>query len=81
MVARPADKKDRYVWTKGCEHALIGLQEALCNVPVLGLSDLAQSFEAVCDACGAGLGAVLLQKSRPIALEEKSSSRAKLRCL
>lgn len=42
----------------------------------LSRPDLNRPFEVICDACGIGLGAVLLQDGRPIAFEGKRMSPA-----
>lgn len=54
-----------------CDAASAGVKEALCNPPVLALPDLSSPYEVIYDACGVGLGAVLLQDGRPMALEGK----------
>ena len=65
-----------FVWTDECDHAFTGVKDALCNAPVLALPDFTKPFEVVCDACGVGLGAVLLQAGKPIAFEGKRLSEA-----
>ena len=52
------------------------MKNALTHAPVLALPDLNRPFEVICDACGIGLGAVLLQDGRPIAFEGKRMSPA-----
>ena len=70
-------KRDRqYVWTEECDAAFTGLKDALCNAPVLALPDFQKPFEVICDACGVGLGAVLLQDGRPLAFEGKRLTSA-----
>jgi len=49
------------------DQAFCDLQWCLTNAPVLALPDPDAPYEVVCDACGYGLGAVLLQNQRPIA--------------
>ena len=69
-------KSKEYVWTQECNDAFTGLKDALCNAPVLALPDLNKAFEVVCDACGVGMGAVLLQEGKPVAFEGKRLSAA-----
>ena len=52
------------------------MKEALTHAPVLPLPDLNSRFEVICDACGVGLGVVLVQGGRPIAFEGKRMSDA-----
>ena len=63
--------KAAYIWTDACEKGFTGLKDALCSAPVLKLPDLKQPFEVVADACGVGLGAVLLQDGQPVAFDGK----------
>ena len=60
-----------FIWTTKCNDAFVGLNNALCEAPVLALPDLDRPFEVICDASGVGLGAVLMQDGRPIAFEGK----------
>ena len=64
-------KKVYFVWTDACDKGLTGLKDALCSAPVLLLPDLNKTFEVVADACGVGLGAVLMQDGQPVAFEGK----------
>ena len=43
------------------------IKKAMCNAPVLIIADESKPYELVCDACGYGIGAVLLQDERPVA--------------
>ena len=67
---------DTFNWTAECDTAFAGLKTALCNAPVLALPNLNRPFEVICDACGVGLGAVLLQDGRPIAFDGKRMNPA-----
>jgi len=64
------------VWSTGCNAAFEGVKKALTNAPVLALPDLNCLFEVICDACGVGLGAVVVQKGGPIAFEGKRMKEA-----
>ena len=39
----------------------------MSTAPVLAIPDEDEHYEMVCDACGYGIGAVLMQKERPVA--------------
>lgn len=81
---------ESFAWTSECNAAFVGLENALCEAPVLALQhwgltkalsrsggpDLDRPFEVICDACGVGLGAVLMQDGRPTAFEGKCMSPA-----
>ncbi len=69
-------KTNDCVWTDECDKAFTGVKHALTHAPVLALPDSNKPFEVICDACGIGLGAVLLQDGRPIAFEGKRMSPA-----
>ena len=64
-------KKADFVWTDACDKGFTGLKDALCSAPVLLLPDLNKTFEVVADACGVGLGAVLMQDGQPVAFDGK----------
>jgi hypothetical protein len=63
------------VWSKDCEEAFKTLKKLLTMSLVLVQPDIAKSFNAYCDACGTGLGCVLMQEGRVI-----SYSSRQLRC-
>ena len=70
-------KKDKsFVWSAECDEAFKGVKKALTSAPVLALPDLNSRFEVTCDACGVGLGAVLVQAGRPIAFEGNRMTEA-----
>ena len=60
-------------WTPACQEAFEGVKKALTEAPTLALPDFENpdGFELICDASNHGIGAVLLQKGRPIAFESK----------
>ena len=65
------NKKSPFIWTDACEKGFTGLKDALCSAPVLRLPDLNKPFEVIADACGVGLGAVLMQDGQPVAFDGK----------
>ncbi len=67
-------KDESFLRSAECSEAFEGVTTALANAPVLALPDLNSPFEVICDACGVGLGAVLVQGGRPIAFEGKRLS-------
>ena len=62
-------KTAEWNWTDRCREAFDKAKETLITVPVLAQADFDKPFEVVADACGFGIGAVLLQEGRPIAFE------------
>jgi hypothetical protein len=60
-------KKYAFEWTKSTENAFSMLKQAMTTGTVLALPDFNKPFVVECDASGAGIGAILMQDSRPIA--------------
>ena len=60
-------KKVDWFWSTDCDKAFQELKLKLSTAPVLAIPDPAAPFELITDSCGYGIGAVLMQNSRPVA--------------
>jgi len=67
-------KNDAFTWTHVTECAFDKLKQAMCTTPVLAMPDFSKPFTIESDACGNGLGVVLLQDEHPIAFTSKALS-------
>ena len=69
-IAAPMTKltwKDvKFVWTDKCEEAFQKLKHLLTNAQVLVVPEGNQDLVVYTDACGTGLGAVLMQRGKVI---------------
>ncbi|KAL0420984.1 UNVERIFIED_CONTAM: Retrovirus-related Pol polyprotein from transposon.6 [Sesamum latifolium] len=65
-------KKDGFIWNPEAEAAFNHLKEVMTSVPVLALPNFSQPFIVETDACGKGIGAVLMQEGRHIASLSKA---------
>lgn len=75
LICRPLFdclKKDAFSWQEPREQAFLTLKDKLTNAPVLALPDFTKPFVLEADACGYGLGAVLMQEGRPISYFSKT---------
>lgn len=71
LIAPLTDLTRKHVpfnWDDACVGAFAGLKRALTTAPVLVLPDPKVPFELITDSCGYGVGAVLKQGGRPVAL-------------
>jgi hypothetical protein len=65
-------KKNSFSWIEPAQEAFQALKVAVTHAPVLTLPNFAQPFLIECDASGIGIGAILMQGSRPIAFLSKA---------
>ncbi|KAK0608302.1 hypothetical protein LWI29_028621 [Acer saccharum] len=69
-IAAPLNRllsKNGFHWTTEASVAFEQLKRALVSPPVLRLPDFTQQFIVESDACGVGIGAILIQQDRPVA--------------
>ncbi|PZP12942.1 MAG: hypothetical protein DI611_15630, partial [Brachybacterium faecium] len=66
-LTRLTKKNLVFSWDVDCDDAFRRLKRALTTAPVLVLPDGSKPFVVYTDACGTGLGAVLMQEGRVIA--------------
>jgi hypothetical protein len=61
------EKGREFKWDEKCQDSLDQLKTRLMSPPVLVMPDLQKGFDIYCDACGQGLGCVLMQEGHLIA--------------
>ncbi|GJR71163.1 reverse transcriptase domain-containing protein [Tanacetum coccineum] len=71
-IARPmtklTQKSVKFEWGEKAETAFQLLKQKLCSAPILALPEGSENFVVYCDASHKGLGAVLMQREKVIAL-------------
>ena len=65
-------KTDAFSWTPEATKAFERLKEAMCQAPVLVMSDFTKTFIVECDASRNEICVVLMQEGRPISFEIRS---------
>jgi hypothetical protein len=70
-IAKPMtsllEKGREFKWDKKCQESFDQIKKILMSPPVLVMPDLQKGFDIYYDACGQGLGCVLMQEGRVIA--------------
>ena len=64
-------KDSKFIWTSKEEESFNKLKNTLASAPVLSIPNLTKTFLVEVDACGVGIGAVLMQDGHPIAYESR----------
>lgn len=60
-------KEFNFATNELAQRSFTALKDAMSSAPVLAIPDEGLPYEMVCDACGYGIGAVLMQEGKPVA--------------
>jgi hypothetical protein len=81
-VAKPMtsllEKGREFKWDSKCQDSFNQLKFTLMSPPVLVMPDLQKGFDIYCDACGQGLGCVLMQEGHVIAYASRQLRKHEL---
>ena len=61
----------RFEWTSRCEESFQQLKNLLTSAPVLKVADPEKYFVVCTDACGQGIGGVLMQDNHVVCYESR----------
>jgi hypothetical protein len=81
-IAKPMtsllEKERESKWDDKCQDSFDQLKKRLMSPPVLVMIDLQKGFDIYCDACGQGLGCVLMQEGHVIAYASRQVRKHEL---
>jgi hypothetical protein len=81
-IAKPMtsllEKGKEFKWDEKCQDSFEQLKKRLMSPPVLVMLDLQKGFDIYCDACGQGLGCVLMQEGHVIAYASRQLRKHEL---
>ncbi|KAE8716356.1 putative beta-D-xylosidase 7 [Hibiscus syriacus] len=63
-------KKESFQWSEDAKEAFMLLKEAMCNAPMLALSNFTKKLSLETDSSSKGIGVVLSQEGKPVDEEE-----------
>jgi len=69
----------RFYWEESQQSAFDTIRKILSEQPVLVYYDVSQPVTITCDASQSGLGAALLQNTKPVAYASRALTNAKMR--
>jgi hypothetical protein len=72
------EKGREFKWDEKCQDSFDRLKKKLMSPPVLVMPDLQKGFDIYCDACGQGLGCVLIQEGHVIAYASRQLRKHEL---
>jgi ribonuclease HI len=81
-IAKPMtsllEKGREFKWDEKCQDSFDQLKKRFMSPPVLVMPDLQKGFDICCDACGQGLGCVLMQEGHMIAYASRQLRKHEL---